>query len=102
MALRLHQWLALGHVTHRPAIAPAFELHDVLPVLVVLACSVSRRARRGNPLIEAKRKGLQLALEPLDGRGIAGYVPEPKLWARSRRTQPREEINNCRRVRRDR
>jgi hypothetical protein len=25
----------------------------------------------------AKRKGLQLALEPLNGRGIAGYVPEP-------------------------
>jgi len=25
----------------------------------------------------AKRKGLQLALEPLDGQGIAGYVPEP-------------------------
>jgi hypothetical protein len=29
------------------------------------------------PLKKAKRKGLQLALEPLDGRGIAGYVPEP-------------------------
>jgi hypothetical protein len=28
-------------------------------------------------LIEAKRKGLQLALEPLNGQGIAGYVPEP-------------------------
>jgi hypothetical protein len=26
---------------------------------------------------ERKRKGLQLALEPLNGRGIAGYVPEP-------------------------
>jgi hypothetical protein len=25
----------------------------------------------------AKRKGLQLALEPLNGRGIAGYLPEP-------------------------
>ena len=24
-----------------------------------------------------KSKGLQLALEPLDGQGIAGYVPEP-------------------------
>jgi len=24
-----------------------------------------------------KRKGLQLALEPLNGQGIAGYVPEP-------------------------
>ena len=28
----------------------------------------------------AKRKGLQLALEPLNGQGIAGYVPEPELW----------------------
>jgi hypothetical protein len=27
--------------------------------------------------LSAKRKGLQLALEPLDGRGIAGYVPKP-------------------------
>jgi hypothetical protein len=27
-----------------------------------------------------KRKGLQLALEPLNGQGIAGYVPEPELW----------------------
>jgi hypothetical protein len=25
----------------------------------------------------SKRKGLQLALEPLNGRGIAGYVPKP-------------------------
>ena len=24
-----------------------------------------------------KRKGLQLALEPLNGQGIAGYVPKP-------------------------
>jgi hypothetical protein len=28
----------------------------------------------------AKKKGLQLALEPLNGQGIAGYVPEPELW----------------------
>jgi hypothetical protein len=26
---------------------------------------------------ETKRKGLQLALEPLNGQGIAGYVPKP-------------------------
>jgi hypothetical protein len=29
-----------------------------------------------------KRKGPQLALEPLNGQGIAGYVPEPELWTR--------------------
>jgi len=41
-------------------------------------------ARNGNPFLRnqirkrpAKRKGLQLALEPLNGQGIAGYVPEP-------------------------
>jgi hypothetical protein len=28
-------------------------------------------------LLPPKRKGPQLALEPLDGRGIAGYVPKP-------------------------
>src|SRR5215216_5366197 len=31
-----------------------------------------------------KKKGLQLALEPLNGQGIAGYVPEPELWMRPR------------------
>jgi hypothetical protein len=31
----------------------------------------------GNPLFRKKEKGLQLALEPLNGRGIAGYLPEP-------------------------
>ena len=30
-------------------------------------------------LLRRKRKGLQLALEPLNGQGIAGYVPEPEL-----------------------
>ena len=30
-----------------------------------------------NSPFAAKRKGLQLALEPLDGPGIAGYVPKP-------------------------
>jgi len=40
--------------------------------------------RNGNPFLRceiknsrAKRKGLQLALEPLNGQGIAGYVPGP-------------------------
>src|SRR5712675_1700748 len=37
-----------------------------------------------------KRKGLQLALEPLYGQGIAGYVPKPKLWVRPRGIAPRE------------
>ena len=39
---------------------------------------------------EAKRKGLQLALEPLNGRGIAGYVPKPELWTRPWWTASRE------------
>jgi hypothetical protein len=41
-------------------------------------------------VIEAKRKGPQLALEPLNGQGIAGYVPEPELWARPAKVAPRE------------
>jgi hypothetical protein len=48
--------------------------------LVVLEVIISAPAiRNGNPflLCAAKRKGLQLALEPLNGQGIAGYVPEP-------------------------
>src|SRR5579862_3144921 len=43
----------------------------------------------GNRL--TKKKGLQLSLEPLNGRGIAGYVPKPKLWARPLKAAPREE-----------
>jgi hypothetical protein len=42
--------------------------------------SASNRALPGSAPIRhhrQKRKGLQLALEPLDGRGIAGYVPKP-------------------------
>jgi hypothetical protein len=37
-----------------------------------------------------KKKGLQLALEPLNGRGIAGYVPKPELWTRPWWTASRE------------
>src|ERR1700710_245688 len=40
-----------------------------------------------------KRKGPQLALEPLNGRGIAGYVPKPEFWARSRGIAPRENLH---------
>ncbi|WP_181769969.1 hypothetical protein [Bradyrhizobium sp. UNPF46] len=54
-------------------------MHDVLPI-VVLEVDISAWAVPmaifffGAPV---KRKGLQLALEPLNGQGIAGYVPEP-------------------------
>src|SRR5207237_9731681 len=37
---------------------------------------------RTSESIVKKRKGLQLALEPLNGQGIAGYVPEPEFWVR--------------------
>jgi hypothetical protein len=33
--------------------------------------------RRADQPSSKKRKGLQLALEPLNGPGIAGYVPKP-------------------------
>src|SRR5882724_807021 len=93
MALRLHHRLALGHIAHLAAIASAFQFHDVLPGLVTghfdasgLALAIPflllpgpgpfafGRAAQAPP---QKRKGLQLALEPLNGSGIAGYVPEP-------------------------
>jgi hypothetical protein len=43
---------------------------------------IERPRRTGYPAFagydgQPKRKGLQLALEPLNGQGIAGYVPEP-------------------------
>jgi hypothetical protein len=37
----------------------------------------NRDSLRSKTLCRPKRKGLQLALEPLNGQGIAGYVPEP-------------------------
>src|SRR5258708_22043288 len=98
MALRLHHRLALGLIADLSAIAPAFEFHDVLPV-VVSAISAPR-ASFGNPFFchEPKRKGLQLALEPLNGRGIAGYVPKPELWARPLRDRAPGELTYCRRA----
>ena len=45
---------------------------------------------RFNFNFQTKRKGLQLALEPLNGRGIAGYVPKPELWTRTWWTASRE------------
>jgi hypothetical protein len=45
---------------------------------------------RFNFNFQTKRKGLQLALEPLNGRGIAGYVPKPELWTRPWWTASRE------------
>src|SRR5260370_30457767 len=102
MALRLHHRLALGLIARLAARASAFEFHDALPVLLAL---FRRRAPglaihfwlfyiltrflhangcplRSKPLRVPKRKGPQLALEPLNGRGIAGYGPEPELRAR--------------------
>jgi hypothetical protein len=46
---------------------------------MLVAAISTDRARFGKPF-SPKRKGLQLALEPLNGQGIAGYVPEPELW----------------------
>src|SRR6266478_4791989 len=93
MALRLHHRLAFGHIAHLTAIASAFQFHDVLPSRLVtrhfdasgfaLAIPFLLRPAPGlSPSAApsgatAKRKGLQLALEPLNGLGIAGYVPKP-------------------------
>src|SRR5438552_8144436 len=46
-----------------------------------------------NCILQQKRKGLQLALEPLNGQGIAGYVPEPELWTRSLEIASRENLH---------
>jgi hypothetical protein len=45
-----------------------------------------------------KRKGLQLALEPLNGRGIAGYVPKPELWVRTLGDRTPGEPTCCKRA----
>src|ERR1700712_4254060 len=66
-----------------------------------MACSLSLAFRRLQAVLAipfswpfpgraTKRKGLQLALEPLNGRGIAGYVPKPELWTRPWWTASRE------------
>jgi hypothetical protein len=49
----------------------------------IISCRVNMLWRASRPPysvrghIGAKRKGPQLALEPLNGRGVAGYVPKP-------------------------
>jgi drug/metabolite transporter (DMT)-like permease len=102
--------VVLGAALLGEPVSAAMLIGALLVVVSVIAMwgteNLARRPAQsrspcGRPDAE-KRKGLQLALEPLDGRGIAGYVPKPKLWARSRETEPREEINSCRRARRGR
>jgi hypothetical protein len=66
--------------------------------------SLSRASLRcaRNDEAATKRKGPQLALEPLNGQGIAGYLPEPKLRRGARERQAPGELSSCRRARRDR
>src|SRR5439155_17909162 len=90
VALRLHHRLALGLVAHLAAIASAFEFHDASPFAVT---GISTDCVRLGKPFSPKRKGLQLALEPLNGQGIAGYVPEPELWARPLGIAPRENLH---------
>src|SRR4029077_17610856 len=52
VALRLEHRLALGHIAHLATIAPAFQLHDVLPVSLSFIkgagdVDVNRRRRTG-------------------------------------------------------
>jgi hypothetical protein len=64
------------------------------PVVFLVAAISAPSAGLGNPFLGlrgTKRKGPQLALEPLNGRGIAGYVPKPKLWRDPRGDRAREE-----------
>jgi hypothetical protein len=80
MTLGLHHRIALGHIAHFTAIASAFQTHDDLPIVVRCGryfCAGSPEWKSFSSPSRAKRKGLQLALEPLNGRGIAGYVPKP-------------------------
>ncbi|SHL27572.1 hypothetical protein SAMN05444321_2380 [Bradyrhizobium lablabi] len=58
---------------------------------VHLVCNLRLRAAD-------KRKGLQLALEPLYGQGIAGYVPKPKLWVRALGGRTPGELTCCKRA----
>src|SRR3954463_6288763 len=83
MTLRLHHRVALGDIAHFAAIASAFQTHDDLPIVVscgryfCAGCPEWQSfSSRFFPLGRTKRKGLQLALEPLNGRDIAGYVPQ--------------------------
>lgn len=72
------------------ATGPGWFLHLfrlLAGTLVQWHCAGDHRIAFGNPFLQApikRKKGLQLALEPLNGQGIAGYVPEPELWTRPR------------------
>src|SRR6266700_7090373 len=67
--------------------AAYFDFRKRLWQCFFLACSCPFS---GGGQANQKRKGLQLALEPLNGRGIAGYVPKPELWTRPWWTASRE------------
>jgi hypothetical protein len=81
---------------HRRSLTPIVVLRDGISVTIdwggskpVISPAVNTPpAGAGLPDLQVKerkrtkRKGLQLALEPLNGQGIAGYVPEPEFWAR--------------------
>src|SRR3954454_22458317 len=66
--------------------------------LLFLVVDISAPAlRNGNLFLrlrQSKRKGLQLALEPLNGRDIAGYVPQTVVVARPpKRPRPGGELH---------
>src|SRR5476649_800090 len=73
--MRQHSWGHLGAAdrTARPALNRS-DHHRYGEVKTRLTIDLSTAIQTP---VSAKRKGLQLALEPLNGRGIAGYVPKP-------------------------
>src|SRR5205807_6721894 len=55
MALRLHDWLAFGHIAHLAAIASAFQLHGVLPSFLPPAVSPAVSCS-GDPFLPRHKK----------------------------------------------
>ncbi len=78
--------VALGVAVLGEPVSAATLVGAVLVILSIIAMWAAENLKHG-PAVSGelagrdfpaeKRKGLQLALEPLNGRGIAGYVPKP-------------------------
>jgi hypothetical protein len=60
---------------------------------------IVQNAKFAPDVFKPKRKGLQLALEPLNGRGIAGYVPQTGVMDATLVDRVPGELTYCKRAR---
>src|SRR5216684_1578752 len=104
VALRLHHRLALGHIAHLSAIAPAFQFHGVLPAfsrlilaggaaLAMLFCFASNRALPSPAPVRRypqKERGSNLRWSPSTVGALPGMCPNRSSGRDLARSRPGE------------